>query len=106
MPPTACCLCFVRRPIREKVLPQPGHWYRLTAECVCMCALRLDRSAKARWHTRQEKGRSPVCVRMCSIRLNRELKERPQPEYVQQNFFARNPVGTEDRRRACGIRFD
>lgn len=39
--------CRARSDIREKVLPQPLHGYFLVPECVCWCARRLERSAKA-----------------------------------------------------------
>lgn len=55
--PDSWCLCS--SDMREKVRAQAGHWYFLTSECVCRCARRLERSAKARLQWVQENGFSP-----------------------------------------------
>lgn len=57
-------LCFCSSDMRLKVREQMPHWYFFTSAWVCRCALRLERSAKARLQWGQENGRSPVCVRM------------------------------------------
>ena len=46
--------------ILEKVLSQPWQPYRLMASCVCMCARRFDRSAKALEHFGHLYGFSPA----------------------------------------------
>lgn len=48
--------------MREKVLEQFLHWYFLTSEWVCRCALKLERSANALLQWGHEKGFSPVKI--------------------------------------------
>lgn len=51
---------------RKRRLNDAVQWVqrqRFTSMCVCICACRFDRSAKARWQVAQTKGFSPVCVR-------------------------------------------
>lgn len=54
--------CLLRSDMRENDLLQVVHEYRFTSECVCRCARRFDRSAKARLQNSHLNGFSPVCV--------------------------------------------
>jgi len=64
--------------MRENGLQQTRQRYLLTPACVCRCALRLDRSAKARSQWGHWNGRSPVCVRKWPCSSHGREKALPQ----------------------------
>lgn len=53
--------CLFKYDLRANDLKHRGHAKFLSPECVCMCALKLDRSANALPQCAQPYGFSPVC---------------------------------------------
>ncbi len=82
-------VCLVSSDILEKVLLQVGHEYFFTSECVCRCARKFERSAKARLQCGHENGFSPVCVRMWPCSSHGLENALPHCMHLQGNVCVR-----------------
>lgn len=81
--------CLSKSDILEKDREQWLQQYFFTAECVCKCARKLERSAKARWQLGHLYGFSPVCVRMWPCNNHGRLNAFPQIVHLHGSVCVR-----------------
>lgn len=90
--------CFDKYDLSANAFPQFVQENGLSAEWVCVCALRLLLSAKLFAQILQENGFSPVCVRICPWSSQGREKDFPQKGHSQPAPWVRMCIA-----RAAGL---